>query len=143
MFGWDSETIGDNIDVRRRVADLNSGDGLFSSVPVSEVVNLSEPLCAFIAADTVEEVVAELAGPTFNSHGICEVCSDRRMVLPGRGMIWPPAAVDPIANRQWDERVDKKLFECDRPRKWRAAVIEPPLTMSEQESPAQQVRNRL
>ena len=129
-----SETIGNHIEISRRVADLDSGDGLFCSVPVSEVVNLSEPLRALVAVDTIEKIVTDLAGPTLDSHGICEVHPDRRMIMPGRGMIWPALAIDPVAKRQWNERVDKKFFECGRSGKRRAAVIESPLTMSEQES---------
>jgi hypothetical protein len=83
-------------------------------VPVSEVVDLPEPPRAFIAADTVKEIVAQLSGSSVNRHGFREIRPDRRMISPGSGSIRPSTAVEPAANRQWDERVDKKLFECSR-----------------------------
>ncbi len=81
-------------------------------MPVSEVVNLSEPLCAFVAADSVEEVVAKLAARRSTAMAFAKSTRIRRMVLPGCGVIWPPAAVDPIANRHWDERIDKSFLNA-------------------------------
>src|SRR5262249_28345060 len=132
------KAVGDDIDIRCRVADFNSGDGLLGGVPVPEVVDLPEPARSFIAADTVQKVVTEFVCPLFNSRRIREVCHYRRMVSPG-SMLRPPASIDPIANRQRNKRIHEESFECNRPGKRRTAVIKSPLTIGEWESSTQQM----
>src|SRR5581483_7606027 len=142
LLGWNPEAVGNNIDVCGRIADLDPGNGLFRGLPISKVVDLRQPSFAFVAAGTVEKIMTKFLRPSPDPHRIGKIVPNGRVVLPCV-VSQSSAAVDPVPDRQRDQRLKQEFFECSPSRIRTAAVVKPPLTAGEQQSSSQQMGSSL